>query len=105
MRGRFEARSVRTVAGAVLALVCALLLAACGGGGGNSESQNAGTAQKAATAKNAIDPAAAKNAKGSVTMCVPKDVSGAFHATVKAFNAQSAVHAKLLELPESADEQ
>jgi multiple sugar transport system substrate-binding protein len=38
-------------------------------------------------------------------MCVPKDVSGAFHATVKELNAKGGVQAKLLELPESADEQ
>jgi multiple sugar transport system substrate-binding protein len=104
MTGRFGAHAVRTVAGAALALACALPLAACGGGG-DSESQSTGTGQKSAVSKNAVDPAAAKNAKGSVTMCVPKDVSGAFHATAKSLNAQGGVQAKLLELPESADEQ
>ncbi len=98
MKGRFGLPMVA-------ALACGLLVAACGGGGGDTQSGTAGGGQKAAASKNAIDPAAAENAKGSVTMCVPKDVSGAFHATVKAFNAQSAVQAKLLELPESADEQ
>ena len=98
MKGRFGLPMVA-------ALACGLLVAACGGGGGDTQSGTAGGGQKAAASKNTIDPAAAENAKGSVTMCVPKDVSGAFHATVKAFNAQSAVQAKLLELPESADEQ
>jgi len=98
MKGRFGLQ-------VVAALACGLLVAACGGGGSDTQSGTAGGGQKAAASKNAVDPAAAENAKGSVTMCVPKDVSGAFHATVKAFNAQSAVQAKLLELPESADEQ
>jgi multiple sugar transport system substrate-binding protein len=98
MKGRFGLQVV-----AVLA--CGLLVAACGGGGSDTQSGTAGGGQKAAASKNAIDPAAAKSANGSVTMCVPKDVSGAFHATVKSFNQQSAVQAKLLELPESADEQ
>ena len=41
-----------------------------------------------------------------MTVCLPKDVSGAFHKTIDAYNkSQSAVKAKLLELPESADEQ
>jgi multiple sugar transport system substrate-binding protein len=103
--GRFGAHWVRTAAGAMLAAACALLLAACGGGDGASTSTSAGTGTKAAASKNVVDPAAAENAKGTVTMCVPQNVSGAFHATVKSLNAKGGVQAKLLELPESADEQ
>jgi multiple sugar transport system substrate-binding protein len=103
--GRFGAHRARTSAGMTLAAACALLLAACGGGNGDTATTSAGTGQKAAASKNVVDPAAAENAKGTVTMCVPKDVSGAFHATVKELNAQGGVQAKLLELPESADEQ
>jgi multiple sugar transport system substrate-binding protein len=103
--GRVRAHMVRTVGGAAIAAACALLLAACGGSDGGSGSTTAPTAQKATSGKNVVEPAAAQNAKGSVTMCVPKDVSGAFHATVKELNAKGGVQAKLLELPESADEQ
>jgi multiple sugar transport system substrate-binding protein len=103
--GRFGAHRARTSAGMTLAAACALLLAACGGGNGDTATTSAGAGQKAAASKNVVDPAAAENAKGTVTMCVPKDVSGAFHATVKELNAQGGVQAKLLELPESADEQ
>jgi multiple sugar transport system substrate-binding protein len=102
--GRFGAHWVRTVAVAALAAACALLLAACGGDG-DSGSTSTGGATKPAASKNTVDPSAAENATGTVTMCVPKDVSGAFHATVKALNAKGGVQAKLLELPESADEQ
>jgi multiple sugar transport system substrate-binding protein len=103
--GRVGAQLIRLVAGAALVAACALLLAACGGGDDSSTSQATSAGEKAGASKNALEPAAAENAKGSVTMCVPKDVSGAFHATVKSLNAQGGVQAKLLELPESADEQ
>jgi multiple sugar transport system substrate-binding protein len=103
--GRFGAHWARTAAGTTLGAACALLLAACGGGDGGTATTSAGSGQKPAASKNAIDPAAAETAKGTVTICVPKDVSGAFHATVKSLNAQGGVQGKLLELPESADEQ
>jgi multiple sugar transport system substrate-binding protein len=103
--GRLRARVGRTVGGAAVAGACALLLAACGGGSEDSGSTTAGAGKKATSSKNVVEPAAAQNAKGTVTMCVPKDVSGAFHATVKELNAKGGVQAKLLELPESADEQ
>jgi multiple sugar transport system substrate-binding protein len=103
--GRLRAHMVRIVGGAAVAGACALLLAACGGDGEGSGATTAGTDQKASSSKNVVEPAAAQNAKGTVTMCVPKDVSGAFHATVKELNAKGGVQAKLLELPESADEQ
>jgi trehalose/maltose transport system substrate-binding protein len=103
--GRWRGHMVRTVGGTAIAAACALLVAACGGSDSGSGSTTAATAQKASSGKNVVEPAAAQNAKGTVTMCVPKDVSGAFHATVKELNAKGGVQAKLLELPESADEQ
>jgi multiple sugar transport system substrate-binding protein len=103
--GRLRAHVMRTVGGTAIAAACALLVAACGGSDSGSGSTTAATAQKSSSDKNVVAPAAAQNAKGSVTMCVPKDVSGAFHATVKELNAKGGVQAKLLELPESADEQ
>jgi multiple sugar transport system substrate-binding protein len=96
---------MRTVGGTAVAAACALLVAACGGSDSSSGSTTAATAQKSSSGKNVVAPAAAQNAKGTVTMCVPKDVSGAFHATVNELNAKGGVQAKLLELPESADEQ
>ena len=90
-----------------LALLCAgaLLLAGCGGddsGGSGSESASGGGGTPDVKA---IAPDAADGATGSVTVCLPKDVSGAFHKTIDAFNEESDVEAKLFELPESADEQ
>jgi multiple sugar transport system substrate-binding protein len=85
---------------ALLALACALLVAGCGGDGDET-----GDGQAVTAGAEPLDPAAADQAEGSVTLCVPKDVSGAYHRTVESFNQQSAVQAKLVELPESADEQ
>ena len=67
-----------------------------GGDGGGGAEQSASAA---------IAPDAADSATGSVTVCLPKDVSGAFHKTIEAFNEESEVEADLLELSESADEQ
>jgi trehalose/maltose transport system substrate-binding protein len=89
----------------IVATGCIAALAGCGGGGDDA---GGGAASKpSATASgSAITPAAANGAKGSVTMCLPKDVSGAFHKTIDAYNkSQTAVKATLLELSESADEQ
>jgi multiple sugar transport system substrate-binding protein len=86
---------------AFLAVACALLAAGCGDGGGDED----GDGQTRPAGIEPVDPAAADQAEGSVTLCLPKDVSGAFHKTVEAFNQESAVQAKLVELPESADEQ
>ena len=87
----------------VLALlgVSAMLVAACGG----DDEGEAGTSGEGA-ATTALSPDAANNAKGDVTLCLPKDVSGAFTKTIEAFNAENTgVNAQLLELSESADEQ
>jgi multiple sugar transport system substrate-binding protein len=80
----------------------AALIAGCGGDDG-SDGAAAGNGKQSATAP--IAPDMADSAKGKVTACLPKDVSGAFHKTIAAFNEESNVQAQLLELPESADEQ
>jgi multiple sugar transport system substrate-binding protein len=88
---------------ALLALAAAGVVAGCGGSddGSSGKSSGGGSDKSAPLAADA-----AKNAKGSVTVCLPKDVSGAFHKTIAAFNQQQGkVKAKLYELPESADEQ
>src|SRR3954451_9386237 len=90
------------------AVACAAVVAGCGGGdSADSGSASGGGGSGGSTAQGAaLTPAAAKGAKGNVTLCLPKDVSGSFHKTIAAFNKQqSAVKATLLELSESADEQ
>jgi multiple sugar transport system substrate-binding protein len=86
---------------------CIGVLTGCGGGGDNA---GGGSSTSAATPSksnaNVLTPAAANGAKGNVTLCLPKDVSGAFHKTIDAYNkSQTAVKATLFELSESADEQ
>jgi multiple sugar transport system substrate-binding protein len=78
-------------------LCCALALAAVGcggddnGGGGN------------ATQAPAADP---NKATGDVAWCIGKDTSGAYGTAIDLFKkANSKVTVKLVELPESADEQ
>ena len=84
--------------------VTAALVAGCGGDD-STDSTDAADA-KATPAGVALAADAADGASGTVTLCLPKDVSGAFTKTVDAFNSeQTGVTAKLLELPESADEQ
>src|SRR5687768_11250453 len=89
----------------VLALLgaCAVLVSGCGeddsGGGGG------GGGTQATEGAKPLSPDVAEGATGDVTLCLPKDVSGAFTKTIAAFNKESDVQAKLQELPESADEQ
>ena len=87
-----------------LAVAMAFAVAACGSddsggsGGGDSAGQTKGT--------KAIDVASMDNAKGNVTYCTGKDTSGDLVEGVKEFNkANPGLTAKLLEFPESADEQ
>jgi multiple sugar transport system substrate-binding protein len=93
-------------------LGCAALLggvvAGCGGddegGGGSSGTSETGSTSGA----KAVDPASMDSAKGQVTYCTGKDTSGAQKESVKQFNAQfksQGLSTKLLEFPESADEQ
>jgi multiple sugar transport system substrate-binding protein len=94
----------RKLASAGALLACAAVAAGCGssGGGGTSGSTVAGVGSNAKT----VTPGMAQNAKGSVTWCIGKDTTGAFSQVVKLYNQQNPnVHAKLLELPTSADAQ
>jgi multiple sugar transport system substrate-binding protein len=79
----------------VAALFATALFAVTGCGGGDDDS-GGGNAEKATTAK----------ATGDVTWCIGKDTTGAFGTVVDNFNkANPKANAKLLELPESADDQ
>jgi trehalose/maltose transport system substrate-binding protein len=92
-------------------LGCAALLggvvAGCGGddnGGGGSSGGGSETGSTEGT--KAIDVKSMDGAKGNVTYCTGKDTSGDLIAGVKDFSAKNpGLTAKLLEFPESADEQ
>src|SRR4051794_4536375 len=98
MRGRFS------WVVAMAATVCMLGLGACGG---DDSSGGSGSSQTGATkGAKALDASSMENAKGTVTYCAGKDTSGDLMEGVKKFNALgNGVTAKLLEFPESADEQ
>jgi multiple sugar transport system substrate-binding protein len=98
----------RSMAPAVL-VALALFVAACGSSNDNG-SGGGSTAGKAATSGVKVAPtlAESKGATGNVTYCTGKDTSGAQKVSVKQFNqkyASQGLKAKLLEFPESADEQ
>jgi multiple sugar transport system substrate-binding protein len=88
--------TARAGIGAALAL-SVLAVTACSSGGGATTAGGG-----------AIDPASMENAtKGAITWCAQKDSSGAFTATVDAFNARYEADGytlELLEFPESTDE-
>jgi multiple sugar transport system substrate-binding protein len=80
----------------VAALAC-LGLAACGGGdddeGGGVDAET-------------LEPDQAEGASGDVTWCIGADTTGAFQAGIDAFNDENPdMNAKLIELPEPADQQ
>jgi multiple sugar transport system substrate-binding protein len=86
------------------------LLSACGDddGGGGGSSSSGGTSTGSTSGAKTIDPASMDGAKGVVTYCTGKDTSGAQKESVKLFNEKfksQGLSAKLLEFPESADEQ
>ena len=89
----------------------ALFGAACGGDddeGGGDGGATSGATGATEGAKKAPTLEASKDAKGNVTYCTGKDTSGAQIESVKLFNekyASQGLKAKLLEFPESADEQ
>jgi multiple sugar transport system substrate-binding protein len=94
---------------ALLILIPSLVLAACGddsdsggsGGGGSTATEG----QEIEGAK-VIDPASMEGAKGDVTFCTGKDTTGSKSAGVEQFNQQNPdIKVKMLEFPESADEQ
>lgn len=78
------------------ALVATALFAIAGCGGGGDDSGGTPKAEKATQAK----------ASGNVTWCIGKDTTGSFSTVVDNFNkANPKAHAKLIELPTSADDQ
>jgi multiple sugar transport system substrate-binding protein len=90
-----------------LLIVAFLLAAGCGdddsGGGGGGGGADAGPSVEGAKV---IDPASMDGAKGNVTFCAGKDTTGSKKAGVAQFNEQNPeINVKLLEFPESADEQ
>jgi multiple sugar transport system substrate-binding protein len=97
--------------GLLAVLACALLLAACGGddkgGGGDSGGGAGGSVDTGLTdGAKVIDAASEESAKGDVTYCTGKDTSGDLIAGVKDFNEKNPdMNVKLLEFPESADQQ
>jgi multiple sugar transport system substrate-binding protein len=100
---------VRTGFAAAVMAAAALVVAGCGGddGGGGS---SGGSAKTGATdgSQKAPTLAEAKGAKGTVTFCLGKDTSGNQKAATEAFNkkyASQGLKMKMLEFPESADEQ
>src|SRR5215210_484312 len=86
-----------------MSAVLALVVAACGDDSGSSGGETS-TGQTKGAKK--IDPASMDSAKGNVTYCTGKDTSGDLKEGVKEFTkANPGLTAKLLEFPESADEQ
>jgi multiple sugar transport system substrate-binding protein len=86
-----------------LAVAMAFVVAACG-----SDDSSSGGSESTGKTKGAkaIDVASMDDAKGDVTYCTGKDTSGDLVEGVKEFNAANPdLTAKLLEFPESADEQ
>jgi multiple sugar transport system substrate-binding protein len=98
---------------AALVAAAALFVAACGSdnGGGNTGGGGGAATQETGVTKGApVAPTleASKGAKGTVTACTGKDTTGAKKKALKEFNAKfggQGLTAKLLEFPESADEQ
>jgi multiple sugar transport system substrate-binding protein len=90
----------------LLALACAAVVGVgCGDDGGDGEGAGSGSGETTAGADQ-VDPAALENAKGDVTYCSGKDTSGDLKEGIAEFNKLgNGVTVKLLEFPESADEQ
>jgi multiple sugar transport system substrate-binding protein len=87
-----------------LAFAMAVVVAACGDDGGGGSGGETSTGQTEGAKK--VDPASMDNAKGNVTYCAGKDTSGDLKEGIAEFNkANPGLTAKLLEFPESADEQ
>jgi multiple sugar transport system substrate-binding protein len=97
----------------LLMLLCAALVGACGDDDeGGGESGGAGAAQEEATGQTegveVVDVNSMQDATGEVTYCTGKDTSGAQVESVEIFNREMrdrGLRARLLEFPESADEQ
>ena len=85
----------------------AVLIAGCGDDSSDSGSGGgAGDSGEKITGNKVIDPGTMDGAEGDVSFCTGKDTSGSKTAGVKAFNkANPGLNVKLIEFPESADEQ
>jgi multiple sugar transport system substrate-binding protein len=97
-----------TIRSALLALLIIPFLIAAGCGDDEADEGEGGGGQTAGTVEGAkvIDPASIEGAKGEITACGGKDTTGSKKAGVETFNAQNPeITVKLLEFPESADEQ
>lgn len=96
-------------AGAVLAMTVSLI--ACGGddsGGGAEKPASGGEQQAQTSGAKVIDVKAMDGASGTVNWCIGKDASGAYRDAVESFNEANqadGLSVKLIEFPESADEQ
>jgi multiple sugar transport system substrate-binding protein len=97
-----------SIRSALLALLIIPFLIAAGCGDDEADEGGGGGDQPAGTVEGAkvIDPASIEGAKGEITACGGKDTTGSKKAGVETFNAQNPeITVKLLEFPESADEQ
>jgi trehalose/maltose transport system substrate-binding protein len=91
---------------ALLALFIVPFLIAAGCGDDDSGDGGGADTGEAVKSAKVIDPASMENAKGVVTACGGKDTTGSKKAGVATFNKQNPeITVKLLEFPESADEQ
>ena len=102
----------RLIALLTLVLALGLAVAACGGDddedtGGGGTGAGAGTEETGVTeGAEVIDPASMEGASGNVTVCTGKDTAGEKSKGIEDFNKEYPdLNAKLLEFPESADEQ
>jgi multiple sugar transport system substrate-binding protein len=87
------------------ALLCAAVIG-CGDDGGDGGGGSSSGSGEATAGAEAVDPAAMETAKGEVTYCSGKDTSGDLKEGIAEFNKLgNGVTVKLLEFPESADEQ
>jgi multiple sugar transport system substrate-binding protein len=95
-----------------LAGLCAVTLVAglvgCGGGDDASPGSSSGGDKSLTAGAKVIDVKSMDGAKGQVTLCAGKDTTGSKKAIIADFNkkfSSQGLSAKLIEFPESADEQ
>jgi multiple sugar transport system substrate-binding protein len=87
-------------------LTCAAALFAGCGDDSSDTGGSAATEEQKITGAKVIDPGSMDDAKGNISFCTGKDTSGSKTAGVKAFaKANPGITVKLVEFPESADEQ
>ena len=97
-----------TLRGTRIAAVLTCAAALFAGCGDDSSDSGGGTATegKQISGAKVIDPGSMDGAKGDIAFCTGKDTSGSKTAGVEAFSkANPDINVKLIEFPESADEQ